>query len=146
MEKARVGFNYLERHSSEFKIRITSIDTPPPEIKEIRDSVPHMDGDYDFTFIFGTPKYSNRKITIGCFILFGMHENMAQTQREITNWLYGKPMSDLYLDHQEGYIYQAKCTDIHFEMPDYEKRMLSFNIVFEAKPYVFSQVEEKEVI
>lgn len=142
----RVGFNFNDKHSSEFDIRLTGVLTPPPEIKKITDGVPHMNGEYDFTFMYGPPKYNNRHIDVDCFILCDHNQNMAQTENEIINWLYGTPFIKLTFDHQENREYTAKLESISFDEPDYNMRKLSFKLQFEAKPFAWDVVLEKEVL
>lgn len=143
MTNRSTGFTYRDIHSSYYDLRIEHIETPRPEKKEIRDKVPHMNGEYDFSFISGKQKYENRFITFNCFVLIPPDVKQFQLQREITNWLEGTGWNTLTFDYEEGYEYKAKCMDVIPE-PDILKRRLNVTIKFECEPFAINVYDGSE--
>lgn len=139
------GFTYNNKHSSAFDIRITDINLPLPESKEIRETVPHMNGDYDFTNAYGPAKFNNRKITIDGFVIPEINQRMMQLKREIETWLYNVGWLELTIDYDEEYYYIAKCISCTCKLNVKDKR-LEINIEFEAKPKAISKLDGRAVL
>ncbi|UTH13291.1 hypothetical protein [Macrococcus equipercicus] len=139
------GFTYNGRHSLTYELRITELATPNPEAIEIRDKVPHMDGDYDFSAISGRQRYNNREITVKGYIQMGRNTSQFQTKRELTAWLLNKGWLQLVLDYEKDYYYVAKCTSLNFEH-DIAKGHLNVDFKFEAKPYAVNIIDGSEVL
>lgn len=145
MSVRSTGFTYNDEHSRSYDLRITELATPNPEAIEIRDKVPHMDGDYDFSAISGRQRYNNREIPIKGYIQMKQNEKQFQLKRELTAWLLNKGWLELIIDYESDYYYIAKCTDVSFNH-EIEKGRLMVDIKFEAKPYAINIVDGSEVL
>lgn len=128
------GITFGDKHSSEFGWRVTYYNTPRPEVKEIRDSVPHMDGDYDFTSVYGGKHYNNRSIPVKAFILLEQGVKAFTIKKEIEQWLIDSGWQKFMLDYEDDREYYAQCKTLTME-PDLEKQQLEIECEFEAKPY-----------
>lgn len=86
----------------DFGLTIASKEFIDPEIKEIRDTVPYMDGDYDFTMMSGKPHYGNRQITVVFNLKAEDYEDIFRKRTNIVQWLLSERGGTLKFDYISG--------------------------------------------
>ena len=119
----------------DFGLTIASKEFIEPEIKEIRDTVPYMDGDYDFTMISGKPHYGNRQIIVVFNIEAENYGTLFQKRTEIVKWLLSKRGGELKFDYIKGWQFE----NVSAQMGGFVRK--SFNcaeltVTFTAAPYL----------
>ena len=61
--RAKEGFRRGEYHTSDYQMWLVDRQAPSPPEKEILESVPYMQGSYDFSNLLGERVYDNRVIS-----------------------------------------------------------------------------------
>ncbi|MED4083866.1 phage tail protein [Halalkalibacterium halodurans] len=135
----REGFRRSGRHTRDFNMWLVDRSAPTPDEKEILESVPFMQGEYDFSTILGERVYSNRTLSYVFEILDRDYTHRKTIQTAVENWLMKDGMAPLYDDHAEFYYYMAKCTSVDTED---SSGGLTVNIQFTAYPFKIGEFEE----
>src|SRR5690625_786545 len=107
------GFTRSGIHTSEYGMWLVNRQAPTPSEKQIIESVPFMQGVYDFSNILGERVYENRSLTYVFEIKQQDYEKRKINQTAIENWLKKDGVAPLYDDHARGYYYMAKCTSVN---------------------------------
>lgn len=61
--RLKAGFSIHGQSSLDFNLLLTNYSFPTPELREIRETIPFMDGSYDFSFLYGNQNYDDRTVT-----------------------------------------------------------------------------------
>ena len=112
---------------------------------EIRESVPYMDGDYDFTGKFAPVSYQNRKITVS-FKMFANSENeLFELRTRLVEWLSARD-TEMYFDNMPDYIFTG-CSCIIKSFKPYNKNTRYGTITLEitADPYILLRGKRGDV-
>lgn len=110
--KGKHSYNDFDLSISERKINI-------PAKRKITKSVPYMNGNYDFSLIFGDQCYDERECTYK-FNLFGDNRiDLNNKKSIITEWLMNGSKEKLYDDEMPGYYLLAECLSIDVEVHVY---------------------------
>lgn len=133
------GFQRGTKHTKEYNLWLIERNAPTPSEKEITDSVPFMQGLYDFSTILGERVYENRTISYQFEIIEGDYQSRKLIQTQLENWLMKDGYSPLYDDHAKGYYYMAKCTGVDIEDTS---GGLTVDIEFNAYPFKISILPE----
>jgi hypothetical protein len=133
------GFSRGGRHTRGFDMWLVDRQAPTPPEKLITDTVPFMQGNYDFSDILGERFYDNRTLSYVFEIKNRNYTNRKIVQTSLENWLMKDGFSDLYDDHAEGYYYKAKCTHITTEDATGGLRV---TVDFDAYPFKIGVLEE----
>lgn len=133
------GFKRGDKHTKDFGMWLVSRSAPTPEEKTAIESVPFMQGIYDFSMILGERTYENRSLAYVFEILERDYQRRKVNQTVLENWLMKDGYAPLYDDHAPGYYYLAKCTSVDVED---STGGLTVNIEFEAYPFKISVLEE----
>lgn len=137
--KPKEGIKRSGIHSSEFDMWLVERHAPTPPEKEIIESVPFMQGVYDFSDMLGERVYENRIITYVFEIKRRDYQKRKIDQTVIENWLMKDGVAPLYDDHAKGYFYVGKCIDVDIED---SSGGLKVTAVFDAYPFKISVLEE----
>src|SRR5690625_2713843 len=81
------GFTRSGIHTSEYGMWLENRQAPTPSEKEIIESVPFMQGVYDFSNILGERVFNNRPLTYSFVIKEQDYEHRKIDQTAIENWL-----------------------------------------------------------
>src|SRR5690625_558150 len=81
------GFTRSGIHTSEYGMWLVNRQAPTPSEKQIIESVPFMQGVYDFSNILGERVYENRSLTYVFEIKQQDYERRKINQTAIENWL-----------------------------------------------------------
>lgn len=133
------GIHFNGSHSSEFRMRLMSREGPSPEEKEILETVPFMQGSYDFSDILGQRTFENRPLTYTFEVLEYEYSRRKVDGSVLVNWLMSAGRQRLYDDFNPGYYYLAKCKSV--ESTD-EYYGAVFTVTFEAYPYMIAELQE----
>src|SRR5699024_10490530 len=120
---------------------LTERHAPTPTEKVITESVPFMQGEYDFSNVLGFRVYENRPITYVFEIIGNKYHNRKSIQTSLENWLMRSGFAPLYDTHDEGYRYMAKCESVDV-VDNEEYKTLEVTITFEAYPFKIGELLE----
>lgn len=137
--RAKEGFRRGEYHTSDYHMWLVDRQAPSPNEKEIIESVPYMQGSYDFSNLLGERVYDNRVISYEFEILQRDYERRKINQTVIENWLKKESVAPLYDDHAEGYYYMAKCISVNTVDSNGGLRV---SVDFDAYPFKIGELEE----
>lgn len=133
------GISRDGRHTRDYNMWLVSRSAPTPPEKEIIDSVPYMQGHYDFSDVMGERIYNNRTLSYVFEIKNRHYTSRKNVQTSLENWLMRSGIAPLYDDHAEGYYYMAKCTYINTEDATGGLRV---TVDFDGYPFKISEAEE----
>ncbi|PKE64210.1 hypothetical protein [Macrococcoides caseolyticum] len=142
-DRLSASFNIYNDNSYLNGLEIYDYQFPIPELKEIRESVPFMDGDYDFTLMYGAPVYHNRTIIINARTYINNYKEKVNYLTMLSRWLIGKPIDTFKCDFAENLEYYMKCILIE---PKFTAIGIDFRIVFEGKPRCKNLITNEMVI
>lgn len=130
-----MGFMFNGKHSSSIKgLGVKTIKNEiMPEIKEVTIDSNFIDGEYDFSFIDGRPKFRNRTFEKELFLIGNNKEELNDTIREVVRWL-NVGYAELIMDEYPDLVWTAKIGN----KMDFERQLFRCGIVsifFIAKPY-----------
>lgn len=108
------------KHSyNDFGLTIKTPSGDIPKIKDVKVSVPYMNGDYDFTFANGEPAYSARVIKIVFNIEGEDPEDLYRQRMAVCEWIMSQQGGNLYFDSIPGWHYK----DVTARITDYNDRV-----------------------
>lgn len=125
---------------------LTKRDAPIPEEYEIVDSVPYMQGEYDFSVLNQERYYKKRELTYE-FIVVDDDYAYRKGEEEAAKRLLTTPpklksLNNLYDSHDPTYYFKkAKCTSFSAD-DDAEKGVLTVTVKFKTYPYAISREHE----
>ena len=111
------GITYNGKHSEELNIQILNTRVVEPPLKnKITLTIPFMDGEYDFSNIYGATNYSTIVLEYE-FLLKAKNSILLEAKRmQVENWLLTRnEKTELKDDNLKGYYYMAECTKTEFE-------------------------------
>ena len=133
---------YNNKHSfNDFGLkRIDSKENKAPTKNKIYETIPFMNGSYDFSNLYGSANYSDRELNYSFLIEVESEEVMNYKKIAIENWLLGTNEKTILIDEDlKGYYYMAECTDINFD------NYYSFGLIdvtFTAYPFKIGEAYE----
>jgi len=141
MDFTQEGFEIAGHHTGEFGLILLERSSPTPSEKEVIETVPFMQGVYDFSMILGERIYENRPLAFTFTSFEDKYEKRKVDETVLTNWLMKGGYQPLYDDHARNYYYLAKCTGVQVQDNTAERR-LNINVTFDAHPFKKSILEE----
>lgn len=129
----------------DFGLTIASKEFISPEIKEIREEIPYMDGDYDFTLMNGKPHYGNRQITVVFNIKAENYTDLFQKRTDIVQWLLSERGGALKFDCISGWQFENVSAKIgEFVRRNFNCAQLT--VTFTCAPYLSNSKTDKVLI
>lgn len=123
----------------DYGLTIKDMDLGQPEQVVIEQTVPYMDGSWDFSFLNGRPVYRKRNITI-TFNIIGENENDVYRKKcEVVRWLMSSRGNALEIDCLRDFVFQnvtARIDTKSFIMKS--RRAAELTVVFKTDPYITS--------
>ena len=120
--------------------RINATEHKAPTKNKIQQTIPFMNGSYDFSNLYGSATYSDREFTYSFLVEIENEALMNYRKIEIENWLLGANKKTILIDEDlKGYYYLAECIDIDFD------NYYSFGLIdvtFTAYPFKISSSYE----
>lgn len=140
------GFTFGSYNSTENGMFLISRDAPTPDEKEIVESVPYMQGVYDFSTLNGGERYfSNREITYQVILFNENYSTRKSAEQEIKRQLTPLNIQPLYDTHDVGFHWLGKAKNITVEDDD-KLNMLTATIKFDCYPFAIAKnVEGSDV-
>lgn len=110
------GIKKGNKHSFiDFGLTIKSKSIGMPSKNKIKETIPFMNGSYDFSALYGNQSYGERTLKY-VFNLIGKNKvDMNVLKDKVLAWLYEGFQEPLYDDTFPGYYFLAECEDTSFE-------------------------------
>lgn len=136
------GITYNDKHSyNDLDLILLSNRTikTPSKIK-IKETIPFMNGSYDFSDLYGNACYSERTLEYQFLIRSSNRMSLEFIRTRIENWLLGTNNRTKMLDDNlPGYYYLAECESVDFT--DYINNGI-IKATFTAYPFKISEYLE----
>lgn len=129
------------KHSyNDFGLKILSREFNPPAKKKVKETLPYMNGSYDFSVLYGDNVYEER--TIKYVFDFNYKNKMEFINKKIaiTDWLTSNSKEPLFDDLIPGYYFMAECEGLIKFSEGYVDCEIS--VVFSAYPFKISTLQE----
>lgn len=133
----QITFNNKNSYT-DFGITIESIDIQPPSKKKIKDSVPYMNGNYDFSTIgtAGEITYNEREIKIKFNLVTRDKLSLYLKYSKVLEWLLGTGQQKLIFNFMSGYYFFAEVESA----PSFEEvlqRAGKLEVTFVCEPFKY---------
>lgn len=127
------GFIFGDYDSAENGMFLMSRDAPTPDEKEIVESVPYMQGVYDYSSLEFDRYFNNREITYQVMLFERDYSNRKIPEQDIKRRLMPLGVKTIYDSHDRGYHWRGKCKSVTVD-DDADKGMLSCTVIFDCYP------------
>ena len=137
-----IGINFNGKNSfDDFGITIADggRSFPMPELKTITESVPFMNGEYDFTFMDGKGYYNRRKICVTFNIIGKDWADAFDKLAQVVSWLCSGRGGELTFDDMPDYAFTDVSANISEELNVIGRRAVQLGVEFSAYPYMFAK-------
>lgn len=140
------GFTFGGYSSADNSMFLISRDAPTPSENEITESVPYMQGVYDFSQLNGGERYfDNREITYQAMLFEKDYPTRKYAEQEIKRQLMPLGIQQLYDSHDNGYHWLGKCKSVSVD-DDEEKGTLACTVVFDCYPFaIYNEAEGSDI-
>lgn len=112
------GISYEGKHSFNdlgLTVLNTRIIETPSKIK-ITETIPFMNGSYDFSNLYGNNCYTERKLEYEFLVKADSRQKLEYLRMYIDNWLLGTNKKTVLMDDNlKGYYYLAECESVDYE-------------------------------
>lgn len=136
-DKPTEGFVFGDFDTREVGWWLQSREAPTPTENEITESVPYMQGHFDFSMYKGERFFDNREITYKLVIPIGVYSDRKYFEQEIKRQLMPLGIQNLVDTHEDAYYWQGKCKSVEVDDDD-EKGLLTATVVFDCYPFAFT--------
>lgn len=114
---------------------------PSPDEKEVVESIPFMNGSYDFSMIFGERFFEDRELTYQ-FMLFNLpYRERKVFETKLKRKLLPIGITEIYDTHDKDYFWLGKVTRIDVKDNE-EMHCLEIEIIIKAHAYMFRKILE----
>ncbi|QOP72861.1 phage tail protein [Pediococcus acidilactici] len=131
------GFAFGDFDSRKAGLFLVERTAPTPEEKEITESVPYMQGVYDFSMYQNERFFENREITYKLVIPIGVYHDRKGVEQDIKRQLMPLGRQALIDTHEEIYYWIGKCKSVEAD-DDSEKGLLTVTVAFDCYPFAFT--------
>lgn len=109
-----LGIFKSNKHSfRDFGLTIKSKEIGVPKKKKIKETIPFMNGSYDFSNLYGGPNYEERTLSYTFNLQARNKVELNSKKIYIINWLMDNSSKEpLFDDTIPGYYFLAECEDI----------------------------------
>lgn len=136
-----LGIKKDNKHSyNDFEIKILSRSISIPSKRKIKDTVPFMNGSYDFSLLYGEQTYDEREITYTFSLPKKDKVKLNMLKIKIIEWLYDGIQSKIYDDQFPNFHFLAECTDIDYDESFYNYAQLTATFI--AYPFKISTLQD----
>ena len=141
MMRIKDGITFGEFDSMNEGLLLTHREDTPPEEKVIKESLPFVQGDYDFSRILGEAIRENRLVRYEFFIKEYNHEYRKTLEIKYENMLLNQGMGRIYDTANLGYYFYGKCIEADVSI-DSGWQQLKLTLTFDCYPYMISDLQE----
>ena len=139
------GFSFNGKNIKDFDCYVKKSELDPPSKNEIRESVPFMNGSYDFSSIYGGQIFNDRKIVYYIDLIEDDSTSLNIIKTNLENWLLTVGEAELFDSSIEGYYFIAKCMTVEESDNEYSNYS-ELKITFTAYPFKIRNEYEGELI
>lgn len=130
------GITFNNRYSCDLGIEVMERKNNAPSKTKITETVPFMNGSYDFSNLYGSQCYEERELEYTFLIVDSERESLQLRKIDIENWLNNtNGKIELVDDNIKNFYYLAECIDIDW---DEFLRHGEFTVKFKAYPFKIS--------
>lgn len=129
-------FNSLERN-----MYLIDRSAPTPSEKEVIESIPFMQGAFDFSMIMGERVFTNRSVSYTFHLYEEDYDTRKFSQTAFENELMRKGRVKLTDTYSPGYYFLGKCTSVDTQ-DDHEYKRLIVSVEFDCYPFKISTLAE----
>ena len=127
------GISFNNKHSiKDFNLYVSELDISPPAKNKIKETIPFMNGSYDFSELYGGNTFKERSIKYTFELLEDSPLKLNILKTKVENWLLGCGQCQLYDDSIPDFYFLAECININ-ESDDRYKSVL--DVEFIAYPF-----------
>lgn len=130
----QITFNN-KKSFDDYSLHLIDVDIGYPEKKEVLVTVPYMNGNYDFSSLYGEDTYSNRQVKVKFALKspYNKTRTLLNIQYDkVVDWLFSSGIADLKIDYVE-YIFNAKVKNISSKTKFLNTE--SIEVTFECYPF-----------
>lgn len=130
----------------DFNLTVVDVEVGYPSVNVISQSIPYMNGTYDFSSLYGGQTYSNRTITIKAAVndLVDLSRTrLSMTYVNIVNWLFNSGIALLKIDFNE-YLFSGRVVNVS-TLEDFLSSA-AITISFDCYPFRVSEKYEGDDI
>lgn len=139
-----LGINFNGKHSyDDFGLKIYKKDIGFPSFNLIHETIPFMNGSYDFSSINGEISYTDRSLKYEFWIVADTKEEMNYLKIRVANWLKATEKNILIDDAILGYYFYAQVKALEFSE---EGKIGKITVEFIAKPFKISIQDEGHLL
>ena len=109
-------------------------DTPSPDEQEIIESIPFMQGVYDFSMLLGERVFDNRKVTVKLVRPLTVYDDRKRLEQQAKEELMLAEIQPIYDSWLDGCHWLGKCESISAEDKQ-ETNSLVLTVVFNCYPF-----------
>lgn len=137
------GITFNNIHSIKtFDLYVNKLDISPPSKIKVYESVPFMNGSYDFSYIYGDNSFGDRTLKYSFELIEDSNINLNIAKIRVENWLLACGQCKLFDDAIPGYYFLAECTDIS-ESDNGEYSLIEATFI--AYPFKICSYEEGDI-
>lgn len=132
------GLVFGEFDSRELGWWLLERDAPSPSEKVIVETLPYMQGNYDFSVLNDERYFDNRVITYKFKVVSNPYADRKMIEHEIKRLLVPAKIDNLYDTHDEAYFWRGKFQSVTVS-DDNKYQTLVATISFNCYPFAFSK-------
>lgn len=121
-------------NSKEAGYYVLEHDAPSPDEQEIIESIPFMQGVYDFSMLLGERVFENRKLTIKLYRPLTIYEERKRLEQEAKEQLMLNEISVISDSWLDGCHWLGKCTSVVSD-DDQNRNTLILTLIFDCYPF-----------
>ena len=129
------------KHSfKDFNLTIAEKSIGNPKKNKIKETVPYMNGSYDFSLLYGEQTYEERELSYTFNVIGHSKISLNILKIQILEWLNEGSQEPLYDDAIPGFYFLAECTGIDYDESFYNYAQLTAS--FTAYPFKISTLQD----
>lgn len=109
-------------------------DAPSPNEQEIVESIPFMQGVYDFSMLLGERVFDNRTVTVKLFRPLTIYDNRKQIEQQTKEELMLGGVRPIYDSWLDGCHWLGKCESVKAD-DKHDTNSLELTVVFNCYPF-----------
>lgn len=135
------GIDFNDKNSfDDFDLVIINKELSPPPKLKIKQSVPFMQGSYDFSLINGEQTYEERELIYNFHLEETSKEMLNIKKIQLLDWLMNtNGKLKLFDESIVGYYFIAECEEVKFNEKDFHSILAT---KFSAYPFKISESDE----
>lgn len=136
------GISVNGKHSyNDFSLCVGERTISPPNLKRITETVPYMNGEYDFSSINGEIALESRSLSYEFDIAEITTEKMEEIKSNFLSWLYSIVDTNIFDDYLKNYYFHGSLDKIDWS-EDFGKGIIT--VTFSVDPYMYEINETTE--